>query len=278
MTKPGARATGVLGPSYSEEEIAALQAEVLPRYLAFFQSLAVDRLNLAPPGRVAAMGILASSLALAVAERAPAATVVGFDPSESGVRTRRSRPSSHDLEALTSLPLKHPDASFSHVVAVHPLTPPAERRRLLAEARRVLQPAGQLLLTLPLRGSFAEVSDMLREFALKSDSTMLAEAVEIAAVSRPTPETLTEELEAAGFDDVTVSVELLSVPFETGRDFAGHPLFGLVVGPDVAAALGLPNEAVAPALEYVEQAIGKYWSDGAFELGVNLGCVSAIRP
>ena len=274
---PGARATGILGPAYSEEEVTALQTEGLPRYLAFFQNLAIDRISLAPSGRIAAMGILASSLAAAVAERVPTAAVIGFDPSEWGVRAGRER-SSPDLEALASLPMKHPDASFSHVVAVHPLIPPAERRRLLAEARRVLRPAGPLLLALPLRGSYAEVNDMLREFALKSDSTKLAEAVEIAAQSRPTPETLTEELEDAGFDDVTVSVELLSVPFETGREFAGHPLFGLVVGPDVATGLGLPPPAVSPALEYVERAIGMYWSDGAFELGVNLGCVSAIRP
>lgn len=278
MQKPGALASGILGPAYSEQEIGALERDVLPRYLSFFHGLAIDMIAVAPQGKVAVMGLLASSLAASVAERLPSAAIWGFDPSDSGVRLAKERPSSAELEVLAALPIKKPDASFSHVVAVHPLTPPAERRRLLAEARRVLVPSGQLLLALPLRGSYAEVSDMLREFALKNDSAKLAEAVEIAAHSRPTPETLTEELEAAGFDDVTVSVELLSVPFETGKDFAGHPLFGLVVGPDVSAALGLPRDAVAPALEYVEQAIGKYWSDGSFELGVNLGCVSARRP
>jgi hypothetical protein len=51
----------------------------------------------------------------------------------------------------------------------------------------------------------------------------------------------------------------------------------LVVGRDVAAALGLPRDAVDPALAYVEDAIGKYWSEGPFELAVNLGCVSATK-
>jgi len=250
-------AAGALGPSYSEADLAALESEVLPKYLSFFHAVAADRIGGAPPGKVALVGPLASRLVGLAAERLAA------------------KP---DVHVVSDLPIRHADASFSHVVAVHPLTRPADRRRLLVEALRVLVPRGQLLLSLPLRGSFAEVSDMLREFALKSDSTKLAEAVEIAAQSRPNPETLTEELEDVGFDDPSVSVELLSVPFESGRHFAGHPLFALVVGPEIAAGLGLPESAVRPALEYVERAIGKYWSDGPFELGVNLGCVSARRP
>jgi SAM-dependent methyltransferase len=246
-----------LAPAYSDQDLAVLEAEVLPKYLSFFHAIASDRIGHAPPGKVALMGPLASKLIGAATERLTTTA---------------------DVHVVSELPIRHPDASFSHVVAVHPLTRPADRRRLLAEALRVLVPRGQLLLALPLRGSYAEVSDMLREFALKSDSTKLAEAVEIAAQSRPNPETLTEELEEAGFDDPSVSVELLSVPFESGRHFAGHPLFSLVVGPEMAATLGLSPETVRPALEYVQSAIGKYWSDGAFELGVNLGCVSARRP
>jgi SAM-dependent methyltransferase len=273
---------GVLGPAYSEGDIGALEAEVLPKYLSFFHALAVQRLSFGPEAKVAALGLLASSLAGAIGERLPSAVVCGFEPSESGVRLARERTSSLNLsvevEALSSLPIRCPDATFTHVVAVHPLTPPSDRRRLLAEVLRVLAPGGQLALALPLRGSYPEVADMLREYALKADSTRLSEAVEIAAQSRPTPETLTDELEGLGFDDVSVSFELLSVPFDTGRDFVGHPLLSLVVGPDVATALGLPKTAVEPALEYVGSAIGKYWSEGPFELGVNLGCVCAKKP
>lgn len=244
-----------VGPAYSDGEISALESEVLPKYLSFFHALAVDKLTLGPKAKVATMGLLASSLA---------GTITGRDPSAVAF-------------ALSALPIPHGDRSFSHAIAVHPLTPPPDRRRLLSELYRVLGPSGQLALALPLRGSYPEVSDMLREYALKSDSTRVAEAVEIAAQSRPTPETLTEELEDAGFDDVTVSLELLSVPFDSGRDFVGHPLLSLVVEPDVTAALGLPKDSLAPALAYVQDAIGKYWSEGPFELAVNLGCVSATK-
>jgi len=89
---------------------------------------------------------------------------------------------------------------------------------------------------------------------------------------------MTDELETIGFHDVDVSLELLSVPFESGREFVSHPLLALVVGPDVANALALPKDSFDPALAYVEEAIGKYWSEGPFELAVNLGCVSAKKP
>jgi hypothetical protein len=246
---------GAIGPAYSESEIGALEAQVLPKYLSIFHSLALGKLTLSSNAKVATLGLLASSLKTSIAALHPSA----------------------EVEPLSAIPIPHGDKSFSHAVAVHPLTPPAERRRLFNELFRVLGQDGQLALAIPLRGSYPEVSDMLREYALKSDSTRVAEAVEIAAQSRPTPETLTEELEGVGFDDVSVSLELLSVPFESGKDFVGHPLLSLVVGRDVAAALGLPRETVDPALAYVEEAIGKYWSEGPFELAVNLGCVSATK-
>ncbi len=272
---------GVLGPSYTESDIGALESEVLPKYLSFFNAIAVDRLVLSRHPKVAALGLLASSVSGGITERLPSAVVCGFEPSEPAVRLARERhhglTGSVDIELLAELPIPYPDGSFSHVVAIHPLTPPSEQRRLVSEVLRVLSPAGQLLLTIPLRGSYPEVSDMLREYALKVDSPGLAEAVEVASQSRPTPETLTDDLESAGFVDVSVTVELLSVPFDSGREFAAHPLFQLVVAPDVARALTLPAETVAPALEYVGSAIGKYWSEGQFDLTVNLGCISARR-
>lgn len=245
----------MIGPAYSESEIGALEAQVLPKYLSIFHSLALEKLSLSSKAKIATLGLLSSSLKTSIASLHPEA----------------------EVESLSAIPIPHGDKSFSHAVAVHPLTPPKERRRLFGELFRVLGPEGQLALAIPLRGSYPEVSDMLREYALKSDSTRVAEAVEIAAQSRPTPETLTEELEGIGFDDVSVSLELLSVPFESGKEFVGHPLLSLVVGRDVAAALGLPQDTIEPALAYVEDAIGKYWSEGPFELAVNLGCVSATK-
>ena len=79
--------------------------------------------------------------------------------------------------------------------------------------------------------------------------------------------------------DCSVNVELLSVAFETGKDFANHPLFRLVIAPEIAALIGDPADAVvAAAIDYAKGAITKYWSEGQFDLTVNLGCAIARKP
>ena len=119
---------------------------------------------------------------------------------------------------------------------------------------------------------------MLREFSLKHDDPRFGEAIEVGSQSRPTPETLTEDLERLGFVDVAVDVELLSVAFDSGRDFAQSSLFRLLIAPELSAAIEASGEGLGAAVEYAKQAMGKYWSEGQFDLTVNLGCATARKP
>lgn len=269
----------LLGPEYDESDLDALQGEVLPKYLSFFNTLAIERLILAPTAAVMTCGPLASSVVDAIAQRLPNAVIHGYEPSRAAANAASDRTNAAcSFRALTDLPTDLPDGACTHAVIVHPLSDAPHKLQLMREASRVLVPAGQLLWTLPLRGSYPEIADMMREFSLKHDNPKFGEAIEIASQSRPTPETLTEDLERLGFDDVVVDVELLSVPFDTGRDFTSHPLFRLVVAPELSSLLGGSAEVVAAALEYTKLAIGKYWSEGQFDLTVNLGCASARKP
>lgn len=274
---------GVLGPAFDDSDVEALSNEVLPKYLSFFNALAIDRLVMAPKAAVLVCGPMASSMVEAVADRLPGAIIRGMEPSQAAIDAALERttsmPPNAELEVVTRLPLDHPKGSFTHAIVVHPLSGAASRLLLLKEAFRVLVPAGQLLFCVPLRGSCPEIADMLREFSLKHDNPKFAEAIEIASQSRPTPETLTDDLERLGFTDVSVHVELLSVAFDTGKDFANHALFRLIVAPELAALIGDPAEAtVNSAIEYAKTAIAKYWSEGQFDLTVNLGCAVARKP
>ncbi|NUP10910.1 MAG: methyltransferase domain-containing protein [Polyangiaceae bacterium] len=275
-------APGVFGPAYDAADVEALHADVLPKYLSFFNTLALDRMIVAQQSAVMACGPLASSIAEGVADRLPNARIHGFEPSEAAIMAAAERtsglPATLELEVLKTLPTRKPDGSFTHALVVHPLASTTSRMQLLREVSRVLVPAGQALIAMPLRGSYPEITDMLREFSLKHDNPRFGEAIEVAAQSRPTPETLTEDLERLGFVDVDVTVELLSVPFEAGRDFAAHTLFRLIVGPDIVSMIDAPADVVAAALEYARLAIGKYWSEGQFDLTVNVGCASARKP
>ena len=129
---------------------------------------------------------------------------------------------------------------------------------------------------MPLRGSFPEVYDILREYALRHDQPHFGLAVDSAAGGRPNPETLVAQLEGAGFYDVDVGIEMVAVRFENGRDFLDDPISRLVVGPEILGALDIES-GIEPAWSYAHDAIGKYWSEIPFELTLNIGSVSARK-
>jgi hypothetical protein len=90
------------------------------------------------------------------------------------------------------------------------------------------------------------------------------------------------ELEEAGSQYVDVEVRTHTLKFRSGRDFFEDPVVRLLILPEVRFNLGLPAEGdkgdpyEAP-MAYIREAIDKYWSDGAFELTVNVGCASGRR-
>lgn len=83
------------------------------------------------------------------------------------------------------------------------------------------------------------------------------------------------ELEVAGFDFVDVSLRPTVLQFQSGRDFFEDPVARLLILPEVRADLNL-DEVEGP-LAYVREAIDKYWSDGPFELTLNVGCATGRR-
>ena len=93
---------------------------------------------------------------------------------------------------------------------------------------RLLCPGGQALVALPLRGSFQEIGDLFREYALKHDDGDFGKVVEEAMASRHTIETLSEELESAGLDDVDVEIRTTTLAFDSGRAFMEDPVTRLL--------------------------------------------------
>ena len=96
---------------------------------------------------------------------------------------------------------------------------------------------------------------------------------------RPTDELLQRELEAVGFEYVDVDVRTRTLKFAGGRDFFEDPVTRLLLMPEFRVNLEL-DSTLLPAndpFEYVREAIDKYWSDGTFEMTVNVGVVSGRR-
>jgi len=263
-----------------DQDVAVFETFVVPRFLSMFGALALEMTIPCEGAVVANVGCRTGFPDHLFARYLPSSTVLGFDPSEAAIDLARTK--SRLIPDITieyhhapDLPLAVDADSFSHVFSLYPLVDPARRVDLIAELARLLAPGGQLLLSLPLRGSYLEIADLLREYALKHDVGQVAKALESNVVTRPTLESLTEEVEDAGLQDVDVEVRLMTLSFRSGRDFLEDPVTRMMVVPDMEMTLGIGD--IAGPMSYVREAIDRYWSEGDFELSVNVGCVTARK-
>jgi len=271
-----------IGAPLTATDAAIFDTSVIPRYLANFGMPAVEMAIPYSPATIVDIGCRTGFVEALLAEKLPGANIYGYDPSPDAIALAREKAATISgvniaLDVVTQLPLPLNDSSFTHGLLIHPDVSAKERYTLLAELRRVLVPGGQALVALPVRGSFPEIYDMLREYALRQDLADFGKAVELSAASRPTIESLSEELENVGLGEVDVDVQLIGVSFASGRDFLEDPIAKLVVFPDMRALLEVDPTSADAAFHYVYDAIAKYWSEGAFELTVNVGCASGRR-
>jgi SAM-dependent methyltransferase len=272
----------MLGPPLSVGEADLYDSSVVPRYLAYFGSLAATMFLPCEQAQIAHLGCRTGYPGGVIVEKVLEGTLVGIDGSAPALEMARAKAAlTTDVQVTyllgEAIPTELPSDAFTHALAVHPLCDAEGRSRLLAELYRVLLPGGQALISLPLRGSFPEINDMIREFALRQDLDELAKAIDVAASSRPTIETVSEEFESAGLTEVDVDVQLIAVSFDNGREFLEDPIARLIVFPELNAMLPMEETVAAPCMKYLHEAITKYWSDGVFELTVNVGCASGRR-
>jgi SAM-dependent methyltransferase len=264
----------------SPADAAVLETFVVPRYLSLFGELVLEMLLAGESSRVAHLGCRTGYPDRQLYERTGRSLIVGVDTSvsalelarnkaavlgESAIEYRMSQAVGDDLDA----------AAFSHVIALHPIVTAKSRSELFAEMSRLLYAGGQALVALPLRGSFQEVADLFREYALKSDEGDFGKLIEEAMLARPSIETLSDELESAGLDDVDVEIRQTDLSFDSGRAFMEDPVTRLMIIPELRIALGI--EDLSKPLEYVRDAIDKYWSEAKLEVSLNVGCASARK-
>ncbi len=268
------------GTRLAPADAAIFETFVVPRYLSLFGELVLESLVESERAQIVHLGCRTGYPDRGLAMRLPGATIWGLDESSAALELARAKAATMpdmaaDYRVLSGYPTELPDQRFSHALAIHPLAAPPERAIVVGEAARLLASSGQLLLALPMRGSFSEVGDLLRECALKFDDTNLMAAVDRAIQQRPTVEALSAELEEAGFQYVDVSLRPATVTFPNGRAFLEDPITRLLLLPEFRKNLEM--EDLAKPFGYVREAIDKYWSEGEFELSVNVGCATARR-
>jgi SAM-dependent methyltransferase len=261
-------------------DAAIFETFVVPRYLSLFGELALETIGETDAAEVVHFGCRTGYPDRGLALRLSGARIFGLDESPAAVELARAKAATMpdmvaEYRVFDGYPTSLGEGTFSHAVAIHPLAAPADRAQLIAEMARVLAPGGQLLIALPLRGSFGEVADLLRECALKNDDAALSAAVERAMGQRPTVEGFSTEIEEAGFHEVDVTLRPAAVGFANGRAFVEDPITRLLLMPEFRR--NLATDELAKPFGYVRDAIDKYWSEGEFELSVHVGCATARR-
>lgn len=265
-----------LGPS----EAAVYETFVVPRYMALFGDLALEMLVDSDDAQVVHLHCRTGYPDRGVAMRLRGAHLVGVDGSLAALELARTKAATmpdmvSQYRFVPDLPTSLPPSAFSHAIIMHALGVPQDRAVQLHECARLLAESGQVIATMPLRGSFQEIADLLREYALKFDDPSIDQAVDRAELDRPTIEELGQELQEVGFDFVELAQRPTTVRFHRGRDFFEDPIARLVILPELRLELGL--EGRPEPLAYVRDAIDTYWSDGTFELTVNVGCATGRK-
>jgi SAM-dependent methyltransferase len=261
-------------------DAAILETFVVPRYLSLFGDLVLDLLLVGDEARIVHMGCRTGYPDLKLCERIDGVEIIGVDSSLAALELARNKAAvlgdvAVEYRLAEELPLELEEGQYTHVFATHPIIGPAARIDLFAEMSRLLCEGGQALIAMPLRGSFQEIADLFREYALKHDDTDFSKALESALAVRPSIETLSEELEAAGLDDVDVEIRQTQLSFDSGRAFVEDPVSRLLILPEVRT--WIERKDLKEPLDYVRDAIDKYWSEGKLELTLNVGCASARR-
>ncbi len=266
-------------------DAAVFETFVVPRYLRWFGDLACEML-IAPERRgdaiVAHLGCRTGFPDRLLVETLGPMRLVGTDPSLAALELARAKAAaiaelSSDYRPFDKFPSPLPEGAFTHALALHPMGRASARLHFAMEAQRVLLPGGEFVFALPLRGSFVEIADLLREYAVKYDAMVVADAVEAATALRPSPESLGEELEALGFVDVDVDFRTVGVPFQGGRDLFEDPTTRLLLIPEWQSNLNLDADRLSAAFAYVREAVDRYWAEGGFELSVHVGCARAFK-
>jgi ubiquinone/menaquinone biosynthesis C-methylase UbiE len=265
-----------LGPA----EAAIFETFVVPRYLALFGDLALEMMVESDEAQVVHLQCRTGFPDRGIALKLRGAHIVGVDDSQAPLELARAKAATmpemvSEYRLCEAFPTPLPAAAFSHAITLHPLGNPEDRGRVLAECARLLAPHGQAVVAMPLRGSFQELADLLREYALKYDDHDVTSAVEQAVLVRPTVEMFGAEMEEHGFDFVDVTLRPTTLSFQSARDFFEDPISRLIILPEVRLNLDMGD--LEKPFAYVREAIDKYWSQGNFELTINVGCATGRR-
>ena len=147
----------------------------------------------------------------------------------------------------------------------------------IADLARALKPGGRALLTLPMRGSWAEFLDLYRDVLREQGKRDALSALAAYESRLPDPRTAVRWLEAAGLTGVSLETSRWELLFKSAREFFFAPIVELYPLPIWKQIAGGHGDDMQDVFFFVKEAIETYFSGSVFPVTMVVGLLQGER-
>lgn len=148
----------------------------------------------------------------------------------------------------------------------------------LAELTRALRPGGSALVTLPMRGSWAEFLDLYRDVLREQGKRDALSALAAYESRLPDPQTAVRWFEAAGLDSVSLETERWELLFKSAREFFFAPIIEFFPLPIWKQIAGGHGDEMQDVFFFVKEAIETYFAGTVFPVTMVVGLLRGEKP
>ena len=253
-------------------------SDVLPLYARRFGQLALRGLNLRPAAQVLEIGCATGDLTLELArrldDRSHITALELSAPLAAQARAKlaavpgvASRITIHQTATPLHPSLVLPDSVFDICVSNLGLAEAEDPARTVVELASMLKPAGELVLTAPLRGTWAEFLDIYRQVLRDEGKGDSLAGLEAYVAAQPDGDTCARWLEQAGLTNVEVAVDRWELLFKSAREFFFTPVIheGPLSSWKHIAGRG---DEMQDVFFFTKEAIDAYFAGGIFSVTI----------
>jgi SAM-dependent methyltransferase len=260
-------------------------AEILPAYAARFVALLAQTISPRPAARVVELGCATGALTQELARRFDLDShLTAFDASPAFISQARARierdASAHAQVALAARPdvpaaVPLDDRCADLVISNLAVAETADPQAAVREAARLLVPGGELAISAPLRGSWAEFIDLFRDVLRENGKQESLDALDRYLATLPDAERVSRWLQAAGLGGIEVVTARWEILFKSAREFFYAPLVELGPLADWKRLSGRGDQ-MQDVFFFTKEAIDTYFKNRVFAVSV-VGAVATGR-
>jgi len=272
--------------SLRQDKIAKVyDAEILPVWTGRFAPLLLRNVRVPPKAMVLEVGCGTGHVALELARKMDQQSrVIALESSSSLLDVAREK--AGDLSGRRIFfRTEHLTGKLSFAEGVYDVACSnlgledleVPRQEAIAELVRVTKPGGQVLVTMPMEGSWGEFLDIYREVLVKHDMEETLGHLEDYALQFPSSQEAIATARAVGLQDVSLDVDEFRLLFRSAREFFFAPV--IEYGPlRTWKRLSGKGQVMQDIFWYIKEAIDAYFGGTSFSLTVLSGCVSGTKP